>query len=329
MEHNIKEVTVMRDLDGSDVRIWVHEFIGSEPGPTLGVIGTQHGDEWLTVSALRHTVEQLGKEEFRGKVIVIPVANPVSLRDGVRNTQIESDAPDMNRVWPGSFTWITDLLVKALVPFVESCDALIDLHFGQWGVLMANAWWSEDLPDDKVTQQGRDMCIAFGSSVQRRAGLKHPGSGTLAAYAGIGLGIPCISGGIGGAGFGLAEEQRWIEANTTGVLNVMTQLGMRTEPMKLPDQLLHFSKTTRVHPSVGGLLLPEPEVIDLLPRVEPGQKLGVVVCPQTFEVLETLTAPVGGWLYWTARSYPVRPGCFAFGLAEESSAQWLPSPTTS
>lgn len=322
MEHVIKDVVVARDLDGSDIRIWVHEFIGGRPGPTLGVIGTQHGDEWLTVSTLRHTVRTLEGEDFNGSVIVVPVANPVSLRDGHRSTQVESDAPDMNRVWPGTFTWLSDLLVKALVPYVERCDALIDLHFGQWGVLMANAWWSEDLPDPQVSELSRDICVAFGSSVQQRAGLKHPGSGTLAAYAGIGLGIPCISGGIGGAGFGEAVEAEWIQANTTGVLNVMSRLGMRTEAPVLPDRLLHFSKTVRVHPAVGGLLLPEPEVVSLLPRVERGQVLGRVVCPQTFEVLETLTAPTAGWLYWTARSYPVRPGCFAFGLAEESSAQW-------
>jgi len=188
---------------------------------------------------------------------------------------------------------------------------------------MANTWWSVDLPDPAVSQQAKGMCIAFGTSVQERVGLRHPGSGTLAAYAGIELGIPCISGGIGGAGFGAELEEEWIAANTQGVLNVMSFLGMRDKEMELPHQLLHFSKTVRVHPSVGGLLLPDGELVKLLPHVDAGQVLGRIVSPQTFEELESLVAPSSGWLYWTARSYPVRPGCFAFGLAEEMSAKWV------
>src|SRR6266508_897585 len=215
--HQMRQLQVTRDLDGSDIFIWVHEFHGNRPGPTLGVIGTQHGDEWLTVSTLRHTVETLQTEDFAGTVIVVPLANPVAFRDGHRTTQIESDSPDMNRVWPCQFTWITDMLTRTLVPEIHRCDALIDLHFGQWGVLMANTWWSVDLPDPAVSQQAKGMCIAFGTSVQERVGLRHPGSGTLAAYAGIELGIPCISGGIGGAGFGAELEEEWIAANTQGV----------------------------------------------------------------------------------------------------------------
>jgi predicted deacylase len=323
VEHRMTPIEATVDVDGLPIVIWVHELVGQRPGPTLGVVGTQHGDEWLTVPAVHRAIETLQGEEFAGRVILIPVANPVAFLAGHRLTQVEADEPDMNRVWPGRFTWLTDMMAKALRPTMESCSALIDLHFGQWGVLMANTWWAEDLDDPELVARGRDMSIAFGTSVQRRLGLKHPGSGTLAAWASSELKIPVISGGIGGPGFGEELEAGWIQDNVTGIKNVMTTLGMR-EGMDLPEQLLHFSKTIRVHPSVGGLLIPEPGVSTVLPRVEAGQLLGRVVNAQTLEVQETLVAPSGGWLYWSARSYPVRPGCFAFGLAEEQTASWIP-----
>jgi predicted deacylase len=237
---------------------------------------------------------------------------------------VEADEPDMNRVWGGSLTWMANLLVGALDPYVRGCDAIIDYHPSGWGIAMTNTWWSEDLPDPEVSARSRDLSIAFGTSVQSRRGLKHPGSGTLAAYAGVHLGIPTISGGLGGSGFGTSLEQTWDDLAVQGVLNVMACLGMHQGPMRLPEQQLHFSRTVRVHPSVGGLLMPEREPTEEQnPRVEQGEILGRVVCPYTYETLEVLVAPSAGWLYWWPRSYPVRPGCFAFGFATEDSAEWI------
>jgi predicted deacylase len=63
-------------------------------------------------------------------------------------------------------------------------------------------------------------------------------------------------------------------------------------------------------------------------EVKAGQVLGRVMSPYSFEVLEELRAPGDGILMYTARSYPVRPGDWAFGvvdLADEKTV-WVPNP---
>jgi uncharacterized protein len=322
--HELVYLPVTRDLDGSDVRIVAHRLVGRLPGPTLGIFGAQHGDEWICSTTLNQAIQAIETLDFAGTILVVPVCNPVAFRDGRRLTQIEADEPDMNRVWGGSFTWMANMLVQALDPLVRECDAIIDYHPGNWGLAMANMWWSEDLPDQDVSARSKELAIAFGTSVQSRKGLQHPGSGTLAAYAGVHLGIPTICGGLGGSGFALPIERTWEELAVQGIVNVMAALGMHDAKLRLPASQLHFSRTVRVHPSVGGLLMPLREPGDEQnPRVEQGELLGRILCPYTFDTLEELVAPSAGWLYWWARSYPVRPGCFAFGFAAEDSAEWV------
>jgi predicted deacylase len=50
--------------------------------------------------------------------------------------------------------------------------------------------------------------------------------------------------------------------------------------------------------------------------VRAGEVLGVVRSPFSLEVLEELSAPGDGRLYCIARSYCLRPGEWAFGVAE-------------
>ena len=59
--------------------------------------------------------------------------------------------------------------------------------------------------------------------------------------------------------------------------------------------------------------------------VRRGTVLGEVISPYTFEVLERLLAPADGLLFYTARDYPVRPGDWAYGVAdiEDEDIRWI------
>jgi len=97
---------------------------------------------------------------------------------------------------------------------------------------------------------------------------------------------------------------------------VMRAIGMLAgEPNRLA-RYLHYTRHHRINPSVAGYLIPEigPEV--LCREAAAGTVAGRVISPYSFEELEVLRAPVRGAWALVSRPYPVRPGYWAFGVAD-------------
>jgi predicted deacylase len=322
----VVRLRVTQDLDGGEVAIWVHVIHGAQPGPTLGLFGLQHGDEWITLELMRQSVAQLDPTVIAGTVLMVPVCNPVALGTGQRNTQPESDGPDFNRVWPGVHTWLAESMVKAIDrEVVQRCNAVIDFHLGPWGSCFGEVFYGIDYPDQDVVRRCREMGVAFGypSLGCGKVVEVFPGPRSLMGYAGAKLGIPALGVEIGGAGFSVEQERGWWADAVRGIKNTMRHLGMLDQPLEKPDRILTYTRTVRVNPTVGGLLVPEREPDQLLREVKREEVLGRIISPYTFEELERLEAPCDGCLVYLARSYPVRPGHWAFGLADADGAEWI------
>ncbi len=326
----LASVRVTTRLDGSELRIPVHVVTGRRDGPTLTLVSTQHGAEWFSVEVVRRVITELVPERLRGRVIGVPVANPVALEQFTRLTPDESDEPDLNRVWPGGPTWITEQIAAALHKEVlSSTDYLMDFHPGPWGAALATVGYGADLPDSTVRQASLEMALAFGHPSLRALNVMggFPGPRSIAGYAGSALKIPNIGPCLGGLGFAPEVERDWLEQNVRGVQNVLRHLGMLDgEPAGLPDRYFHFaSRGRRVVPSVGGFLRAGRGPEALMTEVAKGTVLGAVTSPYTFEPLEDLVAPEDGVLFGVARDYQVRPGDWAYFLAESQhpGSAWL------
>ena len=166
----ITTVSVTTRLDGSELRIPVHEVKGERDGPTLTLVSTQHGAEWFSIEIVRRVVSELAPSALRGRVIGIPVANPIALEHFTRMTPDESDEPDLNRVWPGGMTWITEQIAAALDKEVlASTDYLMDFHPGPWGAALATIGYGADLPDEKVRRESLEMAHRVRPPVGPRA----------------------------------------------------------------------------------------------------------------------------------------------------------------
>jgi predicted deacylase len=63
-------------------------------------------------------------------------------------------------------------------------------------------------------------------------------------------------------------------------------------------------------------------------EVRRGERLGRIISPLTFEVLEELISPGDGYLAYWARNYPVRPGDWCYGVIpkDHPSTTWVPRP---
>src|SRR3990170_2683623 len=101
----MKRLCVARMPGGYELSIPVHFIQGSESGPTLTVVAGQHGNEVHSTMAALNVLRRINPRELRGRVLIVPVANPVSFEHRVRATWIDAlhggSTGNMNRVWPG------------------------------------------------------------------------------------------------------------------------------------------------------------------------------------------------------------------------------------
>lgn len=322
----VVRIRVTQDLDGGEIALYVHAIRGTKPGPTLALTTAQHGDEWFGPMAFQQIIPSIDPEKLSGTVLAIPVCNPVAFGQGQRNTQHESDGPDMNRVWPGTHTWHAESMTKVISREVlQKADALIDFHPSPWGSAMGQVVYGGDLEDPDLVERQYQMGIAFGWENLGRGALIEvfPGPRSIRAYTGVKLGIPSINSEVGGSGFSHEEEQSWVQQNVIGVHNVMKYLGMEEGEITKRDRILHYRRTMRVNPTIAGLLLPKNEPERFNREVKEGELLGTIVSPYTFEVLEELRAPCDGYIVFKARSYPIRPGHWAFGVAIGAECEWV------
>lgn len=323
------ELKVTRDLDGGEINIPVHVIAGSQKGPTLALFSTVHGGEWVPIEVLRRIVQKIELTELAGTLIVVPVANPIAFGNYLnRVIRDESDNADLNRTFPGQYTWITEQISSKLAKEVlKNIDCLIDFHWGMWGCTFGAVYYGADYPDVEVNRKTEAVAKAFGYPCMIRGKVMavFPGPKSTRGYVGGVLGKPCFSVEIGGAGFDQALEERWIDVNIKGVENVMKHLKMLKGVPQVPEKYLICEKRWRVNPSIGGMLIPKLPVDSLMREVKKGELLGQVVSPYSFEVLEELRSPGNGILMTSARMYPVRPGDWAFAVidTEDKGTQWV------
>ncbi|TIL43158.1 succinylglutamate desuccinylase/aspartoacylase family protein [Mesorhizobium sp.] len=102
--------------------------LNKRKGPRLLVTGGNHGNELEGVLVARRLIEWLPEAQICGRVIVLPVLNPLAVEACSRNTPL--DGLNLNRVFPGradgSVTErIADAVSRLLLPMA---DTIFDLH---------------------------------------------------------------------------------------------------------------------------------------------------------------------------------------------------------
>ena len=325
-------VPVTTGLNGAELALWVHVVRGTKPGPTLGLLSALHGGEWASIPPLRQLVAEIDPSALSGTILAVPVGNPPALALNTRNIPDESDSPDLNRIFPGPLTWTSDQLVATMTrEVVARSTHLLDFHMGPWGSAFCDILVGGDFPKPGLSDESERLALAFGSPIIRRANVMagFPGPRSSIGYAGGVLGIPALGVELGGSGFGPAQERIWCRRTVDGIRATMAAIGMlAAAPAGVrPARQLIYGKSHRVNPTKGGFLRSRYGGAALGTEVAKGTLLGEVFSPYTFELLEELRAPVRGLLFYVARSYPVHPGDWAFGIAdlEDPSVRWVDS----
>jgi len=118
--------------------IWAHHLVpltvivgpNAKPGKGLVAIGSTHGDEIEGPIAIKHLLHEIKTEDVLGRIILIPVINPMAWKANRRETP--DDGVNFNRAFPGnakgSVTYrLADFVTRSIFPQVH---VVLDIHAG-------------------------------------------------------------------------------------------------------------------------------------------------------------------------------------------------------
>ena len=96
---DVRQVNVTTLANGMEVVLHLHEIRGeSGDGPTVGICAAIHGNEQTGPQIVLDVARRYRSRAFRGRLLLLPVANPPAFEANRRNTPID----DLNlnlRIW--------------------------------------------------------------------------------------------------------------------------------------------------------------------------------------------------------------------------------------
>jgi predicted deacylase len=321
--HFFTPIPVTRVLSGP-LSLGLHVLTGRADGPALGILGVVHGDETLPPMVFRSLLQSLKTAEMAGRLVILPVANPLSMGVFNRQTPEQHGNTDLHTVFPGNHKGNLTQKLAAVIRdnLLDQVDAFVDVHSGGSGGRLQNRTDLQEKAPEKVREASFKLCRAFGSLFIHFNDLTK----TAASYVN-GRGLPTCSAEVGGAYLGPGVTEDYIQRMVGGLRGIMIEMGMLPQEKSAPPpRQLVFALKSRLeaNPTVGGFLrsfYERPE--DLGKRMARGTKLGEIIDMVSLEVTEELLAPVDGYLFFSRYSGVVDAGTKAFAIAEESTSRWI------
>lgn len=271
--------TFTTHADGSDAALSFTELVGEEDGPTVGISASIHGNENAGSQAILDLFRLLRGMAVKGRILLLPVANPRAFAVNRRFTPI--DELNLNREFPGEAAGTyTQQLAHALTRhFLEAIDVHIDLHSGTDRPTVDYVYiWNDEA-----------MSRAFGSRLLYRPAQGRGGTvfaGTTKAVTLDRRGIPCVVVELGG---GIVDQTPYVARTVAGVMNMLRQKGVIAGDVVAPPAQTVVREIATIRPTRGGWL--EPLCPPLGEEIAGGALLGRVTSPYSFETLEEIVTP--------------------------------------
>ena len=205
----IDRIPITSLASGAEVWLALHELRGRrEDGPTLGLCAAIHGDEAVGVEILFRMRQVLEAQDLRGRVLMLPCANPLSYAAITRNTPL--DMTNLNRVFPGdSHGMFTERLAHIITTrFLNQVDALVDLHAGG----------AYPTVDYVYIENDERLSRAFGSPWLYRPRELYPGTASRVTS---GRNVPSVVVELGG---GDIDQSEYVDRGVRGITNILRTL---------------------------------------------------------------------------------------------------------
>ena len=290
---------------GQELALQVHEIVGAQDGPTFGISSGVHGDEFNGPEIVYHFLKGLNPNDLRGRLLVCPIANPLSYATVTRFTT--QDGVNLNRVMPGNAAGtLTEMMADVLAhKFLDRLDAYVDVHSGG----------AYPTVDYTYILNAEPLSRAAGFPVLYRPVRDYEGTTTQYTVA---RGLPSVVLEIGG---GAVAQDAYVERGVLGLRNILKAHGMLPGQVSQPPKQVVVRRIDILRPKHGGLLIPEVRTLgNVVPR---GTLLARVVSPYTLETLEEMRTTLDQSLMILAhlRANKVDAGDYGYMLGDMSTAE--------
>ncbi|MGS1117217.1 succinylglutamate desuccinylase/aspartoacylase family protein [Castellaniella sp. UC4442_H9] len=323
---SVVSVPITETSSGHRLAATIHIVRGKHDGPTMVVAGGMHGDEFGSFPVIRNFLDSLVPENMKGTVVALPVANPLALGMMSRFTPDMHGNTDLHAAFPGAEKGtltqkIAAAIDASIIDGLTADDLFVDIHSGgAGGRLQFRVDYDNKLKED-LKSRVVELCRAFGTYLIHENNL----AGTSSRLANS-RGVPTVNVEVGGSYLDEPAEAEFTEKGVRGLHSLASFIGIVDgTPLYRPEQWVYdTANRIEVNPKAGGYLVSrKPDITDLDQLIARGTLLGEVVNPYTLEVVDQLTAPVDGFLFFTRRSGIVEAGAKVYGLAQHSGAVCL------
>lgn len=265
--------------DGSDAVLSMHELLGEEDGPTIGISASVHGNENAGSQAILDLFRAIRDQPLKGRILLLPVANPRAFAVNHRFTPL--DELNLNREFPGdpAGTYTQQLAHAMTEEFLSKIDVHIDLHSGTDRPTVDYVYiWSDE-----------PLSRAFGSKILYRptsgmGGTLYAGTTKTVTIDRRDMSIVTIE--LGG---GIVDQTPYVDRTVEGVLNMLRHLDAIPGEVKPAPEQIVVKELVVIRPTHGGWLEP------LCPAngqtIKGGELLCRIVSPYDFETLEEIPTP--------------------------------------
>jgi len=227
---------------------------GSEPGPTLYIHAGQHREELSGMEAARRFADSLEPTEMRGRVIVVPMVNPLHLRfyqptlEGELSAAVaERQGERLAELWPGDWSGnaVQRLAHALFTDAISQADCVVDLRCCD----SYTASWVEvpGWDEDSVTM-GEAFGLSFlGKMDQQAARAPGPVSAVVADSK-----CPALTVWLRGRG---VPVEAAVGAAVMGLTGVARHLGILRGSVSIPARRFILDQSERyiVHAECNGV----------------------------------------------------------------------------
>ncbi|WP_227356294.1 succinylglutamate desuccinylase/aspartoacylase family protein [Haladaptatus salinisoli] len=320
--HTATKETLARLPSGTQIETTIHTYTGSDEGPTVYLQAAQHGREVNGAEVLRRLHDHIVDVDLAGRVIAVPVADPLTFDhvSYITPEQLDPVNPNMNRVWPGNQNGtVHERMAARLWQHARQADVIIDLHTG-----------SPDMLPHVVALAGHDKSLALGRVFGTKLLLTEQAHAAASeewhrrSFGGK-LRVAAVEEGIPSITPELAYNKQILEdavdAGVTGILNVLRHLDILDgAPIDTGPQTLARNHLGRIVASESGLFRSNPDVT-VGSSVRSGAFLGTLYDPTTYEPLQTVRADRDGLLYALTQEATIIMGEALANIAEPIEAE--------
>lgn len=294
------------ETPSSMVKLPIMIVNGTQPGPTICLVGGTHATEYVGVVTVINTLKGLDPSRLTGAVIGVPVHNVPGFE--VIEAFNPIDGLQLQEACPGlpNGTMSHRIAHALFEEIIKHADYVIDYHGGGRATEKTENTILRVIGDEKIDKISEGMARYFLLEYISLRNIRKTGQGVVDG--GILRGKPGLIIEVGGEGKVPAQQ---LEDNVKRTLNVLRYLKiLKGEPISPPPQKI-MRQIVRMTCNRGGIFISQKRAPD---PIRKGEVLGEIM--DLFgNVREQILSPFDGVIYAIYPLLPINAGDMTYMVA--------------